>query len=241
MNRYVIRFLILFLTVSFTVSAQTAEEIVQQADDAMDYESAYMEARMVNTDRFGAKTIKYTAWAKGHNFLMEFTSDAEYGQKILRTNNRIYHFFPDSETVFTKSKGDSIVGLISYDDVTNESNMLDSYNVSLEGEEVIDGVSCYKISMMVKKGKRVAYPIQIVWIEKGTYTLRRIEMFTRSSKPLKTMVIREMQEFDGKQIATDVLITDDVRTGVRSEIFIEDVDLNRSIPDSRFTRRELTR
>jgi len=241
MNRTVIRFFILFLTVSFTVSAQTAEEIVRKADEMMDYASAYMEARMVNTDRFGAKTIEYNAWAKDHNFLMEFTSDAEYGQKILRTDDRIYHFFPDSETIFTKSKGDSIVGLISYDDVTDEANMLDTYDVSLEGEEMIEGVSCYKIAMTVKKGKRVAYPIQIVWFEKDSSMPRRVEMFTRSNKPLKTMNIREVQQFDDKMIPTDILITDDVRTGVTSEIFIETVDLNQTIPDSLFTRRELTR
>ena len=238
MRRFMMLFLLFF---ALTLSAETAEEIVRRADDAMDYESASMEARMINTDRFGAKTIEYTAWAKGTNFLMEFTSDAEYGQKILRTGDRIYHFFPDSETVFTKSKGDSVVGLISYDDVTNESDLLDDYNVSLEGEERLDGVSCYTISMRVKAGKRVAYPIQTVWIEKGTYAIWRIEMFTRSGKPLKTMKIREMGEFDGKQIATNVLLTDDVRKGVTSEIFIDRVELNRSIADSKFTRRELTR
>jgi outer membrane lipoprotein-sorting protein len=241
MNRSVIRFFILFLIFPFTVPAQTAEEIVRQADEMMDYASAYMEARMVNTDRFGAKTIEYTAWAKDHNFLLEFTSDAEYGQKILRTDDRIYHFFPDSETIFTKSKGDSIVGLISYDDVTDESKMLDTYDVSLEGEETVEDVPCYKIFMTVKKGKRVAYPIQIVWFEKETSTPRRVEMFTRSNKPLKTMHIREVQEFEDKKVATDILITDDVRTGVTSEIFIEVVDLKQNIPDRLFTRRELTR
>jgi outer membrane lipoprotein-sorting protein len=239
MKRFIIPFFLLFLTL--TLPAQTAEEIVRRADDAMDYDTAYMEANMVNTDRFGTKTIEYTAWAKGTNFLMEFTSDAEYGQKILRTEDRIYHFFPDSEAIFTKSKGDSVVGLISYDDVTNESDMLDNYDVSLEGEEMLNGVSCYKISMRVKKGKRVAYPNQLVWIEKAIYTIWRVEMFTRSNKPLKTMEIREVGDFEGRQIATDLLITDNVRKGVSSEIFIDHVELNRSIADSKFTRRELTR
>ncbi len=235
----VIPFFLLFL--ALTLSAQSAEEIVRRADDAMDYESATMKARMVNTDRFGAKTIEYTAWARGTNFLMEFTSEAEYGQKILRTDDRIYHFFPDSEAIFTKSKGDSVVGLISYDDVTNESDMLDNYDVSLEGEEILKGISCYKISMRVKKGKRVAYPNQLVWIEKATYTIWRVEMFTRGYKPLKTMEIREVRDFEGRKIATDILIIDDVRKGVSSEIFIDHVELNRPIADSKFTRRELTR
>ena len=239
MKRTVLILLILGLT--FSLAAQSAEEIVRRTDESMDFDSAYMKARMVNTDRFGEKIIHYIAWARGPNFLMEFTSDAEYGQKILRTDDRIYHFFPDSETVFTKSKGDNIVGLISYDDVTDESGMLDNYDVTLEGEEEIHGVLCYKISMQAKPGIRVAYPIQIVWIEKENFVMRRVETYTRSNKPLKTMEIRAVRVFDGKVMATDVLITDDVRRGVTSEIFVDEVELNLDIPSRMFTRRELTR
>lgn len=221
--------------------AQDAEDIVRRADQAMDYKTAYIEARMVNSDQFGAKTVDYRAWAKGSNFLMEFTSDAEFGQKILRTNDRIYHFFPDSESIFTKSKGDSIVGLISYDDITDEADMLDTYTVTLSSEETVQGVPCYVVRLRVRPGKRVAYPIQVVWIAKGTYTIWRVEMYTRSEQLLKTMEIRKVAEFDGIQMAVDILITDQVRKGVKSEIFIEDVVLDGEISDDRFTRRELTR
>ena len=123
---------------------------------------------VVNSDQFGSKTVSYTAWAKGSDFLMKFTSPAEFGQKILRTNNRIYHFFPESEAVFTRSRGDSVVGLISYDDLTDDSAMLDTYNVKLEGEEILQGISCFRILMEVKPGKQAAYPVQRVRIEKAT-------------------------------------------------------------------------
>jgi len=239
MKRFV---LVLLVTVPVGIlAAQSAEDIVRRADGVMDYETAYMEARMVNTDRFGAKIIEYRGWASGTNFLMEFTSDAEYGQKILRTGDRIYHFFPDSESVFTKNRGDSILGLISYDDITDENELLDTYDVSLAGEEQIRGVPCFVIHMQVKRGKRVAYPVQTVWIARDTYTIWRVEMFTRNNQPLKTMEIREVAEYDGVQMAVDILLTDQVRTGVTSEIFVQDVELNGIIPDSLFTRRELTR
>lgn len=234
-------FTLLFAWLISGLSAQSAEEIVRRADERMDYESAYMEARMVNTDQFGSKTIEYKAWAKENRFLMEFTSDAEYGQKILRTEDRIYHFFPDAETIFIRGKGDTIVGLISYEDVTDESEILDSYDAELLGEETLGAQSCYKIELRVKKGKRVAYPIQTVWIEKESYIIRRIEMFTRSRKALKTMEIRRVENIGGTQIATDILLTDEVRREMKSEIYIERIELNREIPDSLFTRRELSR
>jgi len=238
MRRYFIPALVLITSLSF---AQTAEEIVSKADAAMKYDSAYMKSRMVNSDQFGTKTVSFIAWAKGTDFLMEFTNDADYGQKVLRTDDRIYHFFPDSETIFTKSKGDNIVGLISYEDITDESSMLANYEVSLLGEENIRGFASYKVQLRVKKGKRVAYPNQIVWIDKNTFTLWRSEMYTRSGKALKTMEIREVKNINGKQIATDILVRDEVRKEVSSEIFIDEAKLNIPIDAGKFTRKELTR
>ncbi|HDQ15218.1 MAG TPA: outer membrane lipoprotein-sorting protein [Sediminispirochaeta sp.] len=233
--------LLVTLLLPALAAAQSAEEIVRRAEQVRGYDSAYIEARMVNNDRFGSKSISYRAWARGDNFLMEMTSDAEYGQKILRTEDRVYHFFPDSEAIFTKSKGDSIVGLISYEDVTDESRILDNYTVRLDGEESLNGIPCYRVDMEVKRGRRVAYPRQTVWIERENYIIRKVRMFTRTGTPLKTMEVRRVEEIDGQRIATDILITDNVRTDVTSEIFIDQAELNLPIDDRRFTRRELSR
>lgn len=231
----------LLAAAAFTAGAQDAAEIVRRADERQDYDTAYMEARMVNTDQFGSKTIEYVAWVKDTDFLMEFTSDAEYGQRILRTDDRIYHFFPDAETVFTRGHGDSIVGLISYDDVTNEDSILDTYTASLEGEEPIDGIEAYRVRLEARPRRRVAYPNQRMWIEKESLVIRRVEMYTRTMQKLKTLEVREVEEIDSVLVPTDMLITDEVRANVTSEIFIDTVDVGISIPDSRFTRRALTR
>ena len=224
-----------------TPYAQSAEEIVRRADEAMDYQSSYIQARMVNTDRFGRKEVSYDAWSEGTSFLMEFTSPAEFGQRILRTDDRVYHFFPESESVFTKNKGDSVVGLVSYDDVTNENDLLDDYEVELVGEEELNGVTCYIVDMTVRKGRRVAYPQQRVWISRERYTIWRVEMFTRRGQPLKRMEVRAVDTIDGTQIATDMVLTDQVRSGVSSEIFIDTVELGIDIDRARFSRRALVR
>lgn len=240
MNRRIL-ILALLTAAVVAVGAQDADEIVRRADERQDYDTAYMEARMVNTDQFGSKTIEYVAWAKGTDFLMEFTSDAEYGQRILRTDGRIYHFFPDSETVFTRGQGDSIVGLISYDDVTNEEGILDNYTARIDGEESIDGVATYRILLEARPRRRVAYPNQLMWIEKESLIIRRIEMYTRTMQALKTMEVREVEEIDDVLVPTNMLLTDEVRANVTSEIFVETAEVGISIPDSRFTRRALTR
>lgn len=230
----------------FTIGlfAQIAEEIVQRADDAEDYNSAYMEIRMVNTTKQGVKNLAYKTWAKGSDFIMEFTGGEEDGQKVLRTKKKIYHYFPNSELVYIKGNNDSVFGssgLISYDDVSDENDMLDNYNAEIIGRETINGAQCFKIKLTMKPKKRVAYPIQIVWIEEGTYTMWRAEMFTRGNKPLKNLEVRKVKVIQGKQIAVDIILTDSVRRGVSSEIFVDVTRLNIDIPAGKFKYSELQR
>lgn len=240
-NARAIWFSLLLVAAGGTAEGQTAEEIVRRAENARRYESAYMEARMVNHDTFGSKTIEYRLWAREDRFLLEFTSDAERGQRILRTEDRVYHFFPDSEAVFVRSAGDQIIGLISYEDVTRETEILEEYTVALEGEETIGGRRCYRVAMEVKERRRVAYPRQTAWIDAADYTIRRVEMFTRRGESLKTMEVREFRQISGVTVAVDAVIVDEVRPEVRSEIFVKTVDLDQPLPENLFTRRELTR
>lgn len=243
-NVFIMAGLIVSMIFATGLFAQTAEEIVRQADDIQDYNSAYMEVRMINTTKQGVKNLAYKTWAKDSNFMMEFTGGEEDGQKILRTKKKIYHYFPNSELVYIKGNNDSVFGssgLISYDDVSDEDDMLDKYNAEIMGRETINGAKCFKIKLLMKPKKRVAYPIQILWIEEGTYTIWRTDMFTRGNKPLKSMLVRKVKMIQGKQVPVDMILTDSVRRGVSSEIFVDVAQLNIDISAGKFKYSELQR
>ncbi len=84
---------ILFLPVS--LFAITAEEIVREMDAQATFETSYSTGSIKTTDRFGTKESTFKAWSRGTtDSLIEFTSIAERGQKILRTKGSLYLFYP---------------------------------------------------------------------------------------------------------------------------------------------------
>src|SRR5512137_1984634 len=81
-------------------AAQTAEEIVARLQANQVFRTSRIEGVMTVTDRFGTKETRFVSYARGDaDALIQFTSPEEKGQKILRTKDEIYLYYPDAEEV----------------------------------------------------------------------------------------------------------------------------------------------
>src|SRR5512137_632079 len=81
-------------------AAQTAEEIVARLQANQVFRTSRLEGVMTVTDRFGTKETRFVSYSRGDSdALIEFTSPEEKGQKILRTKDEIYLYYPDAEEV----------------------------------------------------------------------------------------------------------------------------------------------
>ena len=76
----------------------TAEDIVERLQANQVFTTSRLQGLMAVTDRFGTKETRFTSSTRGDaEALIEFTSTEEKGQKILRTKDEIYLFYPDAE------------------------------------------------------------------------------------------------------------------------------------------------
>ena len=79
------------------LSALTGEEIVRKADELQTFDTATAIGEMRIKDRFGIKVSTFNSWSRGaDDSLIEFTSTAERGQKVLRTSDELYLYYPDA-------------------------------------------------------------------------------------------------------------------------------------------------
>ena len=128
--------------------ALSAEEIIHEMDRLSTFETTYSTGSIQTTDRFGTKTSLFRSWSQGEkDSLIEFTSKAERGQKILRTEGSLYLFYPDAEQLIRMQGAalrQSMLGSdISYEDMTEEKNTLDNYKAKLEGLETFKEKECH--------------------------------------------------------------------------------------------------
>ncbi len=223
---------------------ESAEEVIRKLEENQVHETARSEGRMIINDRFGEKVTTFKSWAEGdEKTLIEFTSRQERGQKILRTDDEIYLYFPDAAEVIRLQGAalrDSVLGSdMSYEDMTGGKGLLDDYRAELLGTETVDGRQCYKIELNAK-GRGVAYPKEIIWVDTEMYVTRKVHMFSLSGKLLKEMRMQEYTTQNGKTFPVRFLIEDKMKRNSSTEFVMESIEIGADIPASRFSLEELT-
>ncbi len=236
--------LLILFSAAIPLFSITPEEIIKKMEANQVHETSYSEGRLLITDRFGTRESSFRAWAEGEEkSLIEFTSREERGQKILRTEDEIYLFFPDADEVIRLQGAalrDSVLGSdFSYEDMTGDKGILDSYKVSLLGEEEVDGHSCYKLQLDAVS-RSVPYPKEMLWVDKELYVFRKVHKFSLSGKLLKEMAVLELTEQEGKVFPTRMLMEDKMKKNSSTEFITTEIEIGVPLPRDIFSLRELT-
>ncbi|MGE4453088.1 MAG: outer membrane lipoprotein-sorting protein [Sphaerochaeta sp.] len=233
---------ILFPSVS--LFAITAEEIVREMDAQATFETSYATGTIKTTDRFGTKESTFEAYSRGtSDSLIEFTSIAERGQKILRTKGSLYLFYPDAEELIRLQGAalrQSVLGSdLSYEDMTEEKTTLDDYNVTLNGSETFNGRDCYVLTLTAKT-RQVAYPVQKIWVDKETYMTWKGEYSTSQGRLLKKMEVLETLEVDGRMLPKESRIEDAMKRDSATWMVLSTLDVDIPLERSLFSLENLT-
>jgi outer membrane lipoprotein-sorting protein len=224
--------ILILLSILFPVAvfAITGEEIVRKADDMQAFDTSEATGEMRIKDRFGVKVSTFNSWSRGkHDSLIEFTSRAERGQKVLRTEDELYLFYPDAEELIRMQGSmlrQSMLGSdISYEDMTGGKDRISQYDVELQGEETVGGNDCYVIFMKANV-RTVPYPQEKLWIDKETFVVWKAEYFTKSGRLLKEMETLRIEEIGGRTIAMESRISDKMKTDTETIMVIDDIKIN---------------
>ena len=222
----------------------SAEDIVREMDSKQSFTTMKVTGSMITNDRFGTKVSDFISWSRGNDeFLIEFTSAAELGQKVLRTASELYLYYPDAEEIIRLQGAalrQSMLGSdISYEDMTEGNDTLSKYEVVLTGEESVGGEVCYVIEMTAKS-RDVAYPKQIVWIIKKSLVPQQVQYFSKSGKLLKDMRVNEIRQVGEKFVITRMTLEDKLKKNSSTELVIKKLETNPDLGQDFFSLDNLS-
>ena len=63
------------------------------------------------------------------------------------------------------------------DDILRESSIVNDYDHSIEGSEIVDGRDCWKIRLLAKEDADVLWGHQMWWIDKKEYIALKAELY----------------------------------------------------------------
>jgi outer membrane lipoprotein-sorting protein len=189
---------------------------------------------------------EFIGYAQGKELAyMEFTSPArDKDTRFLKIGSEMWIYLPSVEKA-TKIAGhmlrQSMMGSdFSYDDVAENERLLDLYEAELVGVDSIDGRECYVLELTAKV-EEVTYYSRKVWVTKKSSVPIRAEVYAKSGKLMKEITVSEFQKIGEYNYPTRIKMVNKLRKDTYTELVLEEVELDITIPSKIFTKSYLER
>jgi len=239
-NCLIIFFLSSFL---FTQSDQmSANDIMKAIDKNLNADSRVITSKMVIKGRRNSRTIESKNWIVGTElaFTEYLSPPREAGTKMLKIGEKLYTYSPQTDRVIQISGHmlrQSVMGSdMSYNDMMEDRPIEQLYNATLEGSIKIDDRDHYIIALDAKV-KGLSYPKRRSWVDKEYLLPTKEELYAKSGKLLKTASLHEIKKIDGRWFPSKFIYKDELKRNSRgTEWIINDIQFNKKIPDSRFSK-----
>lgn len=222
----------------------SVEEIMSRYDSNAAYNTAYMKATLSVKDKFGTNENEFESYRrKNGDTLIIITSGADSGQKILRLENSVYLYYPDAEEIIRlqgSALKDSVMGSdFTYEDLTGDEGILDSYNGELLGTETVDGAECYRV-MLTAKTKKQLYQKQEKFIDKKTFAEKKCIVYSASGKAMSESTMSKINKIGKYNIFMEGTMQNLLKKSSVTKMKITEIKFDEPIPESKFSRDELS-
>ena len=239
-NCLIIFFLSSFL---FTQSDQmSAIDIMKAIDKNLNADSRVITSKMVIKGRRNSRTIESKNWIVGTElaFTEYLSPPREAGTKMLKIGEKLYTYSPQTDRIIQISGHmlrQSVMGSdMSYNDMMEDRPIEQLYNATLEGSIKIDDRDHYIIALDAKV-KGLSYPKRRSWVDKEYLLPTKEELYAKSGKLLKTASLHDIKKINGRWFPSKFIYKDELKRNSKgTEWIINDIQFNKKIPDSRFSK-----
>lgn len=236
MRKIVMFWLGLIATLNF---AQSGDDIVRRSDENETFATFTGRGKVVIEGKYGTRESEYIAHSKGSdNSLIEFISGEEEGQKIFKTPEDLYIWYPYAEEIQRLSRKKTL-GAVSYDEMSGEKNTLKDYSAKLIGKDSLDKGEVFVVELIAKTSKVPHYK-QIVFIDSDSYVVLKTEYYSKSGKLTKEMKVLSVEKVGNYYVPTHSLVTDKLKKNNSTENIITSFEIDSDLDDDIFSLGELS-
>ena len=235
---------IFFLTLVSIGNTQelSAEKLVDAIDSNLNAKSRVLKSTMIVHGRRTSRTIVSKSWVKGINqaYTEYLAPPREAGTKMLKSGDKLWTYSPQTDRVIQISGHmlrQSVMGSdMSYTDMMEDRPLVDLYNATIEGSEIIDGREHW-ILFLEAKITGLSYPKRRLWIDNEYLLPMKEELYAKSGKLLKTTSMDGVKKIQGRWFPSRFNYKDELKRNSKgTEWLIEDVVFDTEIPDARFEK-----
>ena len=237
--------ILFFLSYSFlfTQSDQmSADDIMKAMDQNLNAESRIITSKMVVKGRRSNRTIESKNWVVGTElaFTEYLSPPREAGTKMLKIGEKLYTYSPQTDRVIQISGHmlrQSVMGSdMSYNDMMEDRPIEELYDATIEGSTMLDGRDHW-IMVLDAKVKGLSYPKRRSWVDKEYLLPKKEELYAKSGKLLKTASLEGIKKIEGRWFPSKFVYKDELKRNSKgTEWIIDNIQFNKKIPNSRFSK-----
>ena len=228
-------------------SAQTAAEIVDSLEAAMEGESSYAEMTMTIERPRYSRDVSMKAWALGDDYsLILITAPArDEGTTYLKRENEIWNYVPSIDRTLKmppSMMSQSWMGSdFTNDDLVRETTIRDDYEHSIVSEEEYNGRNAWVLELVPKPNTPIVWGKVNVWVDKQHYILLREEQYDQSNELANTVEFSDIRVMDGKTFPAKMTLIPADEPGHKTIMEYRELDFDIDIDPSFFTRQNMRR
>ncbi|MEF3693925.1 MAG: outer membrane lipoprotein-sorting protein [Candidatus Cloacimonadota bacterium] len=221
------------------------QQILRAIDSNLISGTTRSTTRMVINSRRSSRTVTSINYSRGSSdSFTEYTGPPrDRGTKMLKLGSNLWIFDPNTRRTVQISGNmlrQSVMGSdLSYEDFMEESSLSAQYNASLEGEVSFEGRACWDL-LLTAKNNQVSYQTKRLYVDKQYNIPLQEKWYARSGRLLKTISASDLRRVGSRWVPFRVVFKDELRQGRGTEYIIENIEFDIRIPDSIFTRSQLS-
>ena len=237
----------LAITCSMSLIAQnypTGKSVLDKVDDNMSSKTRILSSEMDIVGSRGSRTMVSKTWTEGDKkSFTEYLSPArEKGTKMLKLENKLWIFSPSTDRIMQISGHmlrQSVMGSdMSYEDMMDDTPLLERYKADVTAVEEIDGRSCWVVLLTAIK-EDVSYFTQKMWIDQERFVPLKIDLFAKSGKLLKRTTLSDVQKTQGRWFPMSMTYKDELKEGKGTTMKILEIQFDANISANIFNKGNL--
>jgi len=233
-----------------TLSAQSGEELLKRAEDALYPNDFYMEVEM-NThkpDRRDSTMVFDSYYREDAGTFMEVTAPPRSrGMRFLQKGDDLWMYNPrsNSRRAIRLSPRDSFQASAFSNNDVGDYNYSDDYDVNVAGRESLDhpdlgAVQTIKLELTAK-GETSTYGRIVMWIRESDDIPLKMEYYAKSGLLFKRMLLSQITDLAGRQRPSLMRMESLEQEDFYSTVKITEMEVRDNLPDRYFSQANLTR
>ena len=242
-----IKLSLFLLLITLTANAQnypSGKTLIDKVDDNMSSKNRVSTMKMIIEGARTTRTMEMKSWAVGDKqSFTEYLSPArEKGTKMLKLENKLWIYSPTTDRTVQISGHmlrQSVMGSdVSYEDMMNDTPLLEQYKAEVTAEEIIDGRKCYVVTLTAILPE-VNYYQQKMWVDQERFVPLKIDMFAKSGKLLKRSTLADIKKVQGRWFPMSMVYKDMLKTGTGTKMVFDEIQFDVTIAESIFNKSNL--